>query len=132
MDFSKFAKLDENGQIVYPPHNDGNKINVHHNAEWLAAHGFEEHDQAWFDEHTLPPPEPPPRASFTRLEIRRAMRALGIESKLDAVLSASEVFRNDWNDTTDIKLGDPILTAALETGIITEAEIAAIQKAASK
>ena len=60
MDFTKFAKLDENGNIVYPPHNDGNHMNVHVDPQWLEEHGFEEHTQEWFDEHTPPMPEPPP------------------------------------------------------------------------
>ena len=64
MDFSKFAKLDENGIIVYPPHNDGNRINVHVNPTWLAEHEFEEHDQEWFDEHTPPPSPEPDRTDF--------------------------------------------------------------------
>lgn len=29
-----------NGKLVQPPHNDGNKINVHLDLEWLAAHGY--------------------------------------------------------------------------------------------
>ena len=58
MDFTKFAKLDENGRIVHPPRNDGGKINVHHNLDWLAEHGFEEHTDEWFAEHTPPIPEP--------------------------------------------------------------------------
>lgn len=132
MDFTKFAKLDENGGIVRPPHNDGNKINVHHNLEWLAAHGFEEHDQAWFDEHTPQPPEQPPQTVFTKLAIRRAMRTLGIESKLDALLAASRTFAADWTDAQEIDLADPVLIEALGAGSITAEEIEAIKEAAAK
>ena len=64
MDFTKFAKLDENGQLIYPPHNDGNHMNVHVDPRWLADHGFEEHTQEWFDEHT-PEPEPIPEPDRT-------------------------------------------------------------------
>ena len=128
MDFSKFAKLDENGQIVYPPHNDGRQMNVHHCPEWLAAHGFEEHDQAWFDAHTPPAPEPEPQYVFSKLAIRRAMRALGIEAKLDALLAASEDFKKDWNDAQDINLSDPVLLRAIAAGSISDEEIVAIKR----
>ena len=29
-----------NGKLVLPPHNDGNKINVHLDPQWCEAHGF--------------------------------------------------------------------------------------------
>jgi len=132
MDFSMFAKLDEFGNILRPPHNDGNLMNVHHSLEWLAAHGFEEHNQAWFDEHTPPPPEPPPQTVFTKLAIRRAMRSLGIEAKLDALLAASEDFKKDWNDAQEIDFTDPVLVKALAVGSITPEEIEAIREAAGK
>ncbi len=34
-----YAKIVDR-QIVYPPHNDGNKINVHLDPDWLAEHGY--------------------------------------------------------------------------------------------
>ena len=129
MDFSKFAKLDESGNIVRPPHNDGNKINVHHNLDWLAEHDFEEHSQEWFDEHT---PPPPPQTVFTKLTIRRAMRQLGIEAKLDALLAVSPTFAADWSDAQDIDLADPVLIVALAAGSITPEEIEQIREAAGK
>ena len=131
MNFNNFAKLDGNGRIVRPPHNDGSRINVHHNLEWLAAHGFEEQAQEWFEEHT-PPSAPAPRTVFTKLAIRRAMRKLGIEGKLDALLAASHTFASDWSDAQDIDLADPVLIEALAAGSITDAEIAAIREAAGK
>ena len=129
MNFEMFAKLDKNGRIVYPPRNDGGKMNVHHNIEWLVEHGFEEHDQAWFDEHTPSPPEPPPQTVFTKLAIRRAMRSLGIEAKLDALLAASHTFAADWQDAQEIDLADPVLIEALAAGSITPEEIEAIREA---
>lgn len=119
MNFEMFAKLDENGRIVRPPHNDKNRINVHHSLEWLSAHGFEEHSQEWFDEHTPPPQQ----TVFTRLQIRRAMRDLGIEEKLDTLLDSSDTFKKDWNDAQDINLADPVYLQALASGSITEQEI---------
>lgn len=132
MNYDMFAKLDESGMIVRPPHNDGNKINVHHSLKWLAEHGFEEHDQAWFDEHTPPPQEPPPQTTFTKLAIRRAMRSLGIEEKLNALLSASPTFSADWQDAQEIDFADPVLIEALAAGSITAEEIEAIKEAAGK
>lgn len=128
MNFEMFAKLDEAGNIVFPPHNDGNKINVHHSPEWLSAHGFEGHTQAWFDEHTPPPPEPPQQTVFSKLQIRRAMRALGIEAKLDALLAASHTFAADWADAQDIDLADLVLVEALAAGSITAEEIEEIKR----
>ena len=31
-----------NGRLIAPPVNDGNKLNVYRDPEWLAAHGFHE------------------------------------------------------------------------------------------
>lgn len=31
-----------NGKLVFPPTNDGNKLNVYKNPEWLKDHGFHE------------------------------------------------------------------------------------------
>jgi len=125
MNFDMFAKLDEAGNIVRPPHNDGNRMNVHRDPEWLAEHGFEERSPEWFKEHT---PPPPPRTVFTKLEIRRAMRYLGIEAKLDALLEASPTFAADWRDAQEIDLADPVLLEALAAGEISETEIGAIKR----
>lgn len=64
---------------------------------------------------------------FSKLGIRRACRALGLEGKLNALLEASEVFRNDWTDAQDIDLSDPVLLQALQAGTFTEEEIDAIK-----
>ena len=125
MDFTKFAKL-VNDRIVYPPHNDGNHINVHHDLEWLAQHGFEEHTDAWFAKHA---PKPVEQTVFTKLKIRRAMRSLGIEEKLDNLLAASDKFQKDWNDAQDIDLADSELVNALKQGTITTEDIENIRAA---
>ena len=73
-------------------------------------------------------PEPViPKTVFTKLAIRRACRTLGLEGKLNALLEASEVFRNDWTDAQDIDLADPVLLQALQAGTFTEDEINSIK-----
>ena len=118
-----YAKI-ENGNIVLPPHHDGNHFNVHLDPAWLAAHGFRD-----MSEEELAPyrPKPPEQTVFTKLSIRRAMRSLGIEAKLDALLNASDTFRADWTDAQEIDLADPVLLDALASGGLTESEIAQIK-----
>ena len=76
------------------------------------------------------PTPPPPQTIFTKLAIRRAMRSLGIEAKLDALLAASRTFAADWNDAQEIDLADPVLVEALAAGSITPEEVEAIRAAA--
>jgi len=118
-----FAKI-ENGNIVLPPHHDGNHFNVHLDPVWLEEHGFRD-----MSEEELAPyrPKPPEQTVFSKLAIRRAMRSLGIEAKLDALLNASDTFRADWTDAQEIDLADPVLTSALSTGGITDSDIARIK-----
>ena len=68
------------------------------------------------------------RTVFAKLEIRRAMRSLGIEQKLDVLLSQNETFRKDWQDAREIDLNDEITKKALESGGITENEIFKIRE----
>ena len=68
------------------------------------------------------------RTVFAKLEIRRAMRSIGIEEKLDALLSQNETFRKDWQDAREIDLNDEITKKALESGGITENEIFKIRE----
>lgn len=77
-----------------------------------------------------PPPEPQPQTVFTKLSIRRAMRSLGIEERLDALLAVSPTFAADWNDAQEIDLADPVLVEALAAGSITPEEVEAIRAAA--
>lgn len=72
----------------------------------------------------------PEQTVFTKLSIRRAMRELGIEAKLDGLLNASAEFRADWTDAQEIDLADPVLLAALESGTVTAEEIADIKRIA--
>lgn len=54
---------------------------------------------------------------YRKLEIRRAMRALGQEEILDALLQ-NEQFRKDWDDATEINLSDPLVVQALSQAAI--------------
>lgn len=47
-----------------------------------------------------------------KLEIRRAMRSLGIEDKLDTLLT-DETFNKDWQDAIEIDLSEEIVASAL-------------------
>ena len=76
----------------------------------------------------LSPAKQKERTVFAKLEIRRAMRSLGIEQKLDALLSQNETFRKDWQDAREIDLNDEITKKALESGGITENEIFKIRE----
>ena len=60
---------------------------------------------------------------YTKLEIRRACRELGIENKLNMLLEASADFKNDWADAQYVDLTDAVLLEALKEGAFTEAEI---------
>ncbi len=73
-------------------------------------------------------PVPPERTVFPKLAIRRAMRQLKIEEKLDALLEASAEFRADWTDAQEIDLADPVLVEALAAGSITASEIDAVKR----
>ena len=120
-----YAKI-EDGKVVFPPHNDGDHYNVHLDPVWLAEHGFTD-----MSEEELAPylPKPTEQTVFSKLAIRRAMRTLGIEAKLDALLNASETFRSDWTDAQEIDLADPVLLEALQGGGLTEEEIERIKTA---
>ena len=123
----------ENDTLIPAPLNfrtpDGRWImNFNLSPEMMNQFGFtmtEEEAEAWREQH--PEPAPPERTIYTKLAIRRAMRDLGIEAKLDGLLNASAQFRSDWTDAQDIDLADPVLLAALQAGSITAEEIELIK-----
>ena len=53
----------------------------------------------------------------TKLSIRRAMRELGIEDKLDNLL-LDDTFKKDWFDAVEIDLTDDLVLQALNQGQI--------------
>ena len=77
-----YAKI-ENGEVVFPPHNDGNHFNVHLDPVWLVEHGYTDMTQEEIDA-LLPSDSTPeivleePHQFYSKLSIRRAMRGLGI------------------------------------------------------
>lgn len=127
----------ENDTLIQAPVNfrtpDGKWImNFNLSPELMDIYGFtmkEEDAEEWRQQH--PEPEPPDRTIYSKLAIRRAMRELGIEAKLDALLNVSAQFRADWQDAQNIDLSDPVLLAALESGTVTAEEIADIRRIAA-
>lgn len=114
-----YAKI-ENGVVVYPPHNDGNRINVHLDLEWLAEHGYIDMTEEQIAQY---PVAAPVQNIFTKLQIRRAMRALEMEPILDAILASNATFAADWADTQEIDLNDPVFAAAITAAGITSEQI---------
>ena len=128
---------EENNRLIPPPVNyrtaSGWIMNFDRNPDAMFRYGWRDMEAeevlAWDQAH--PQPEPPDRTIYLKLAIRRAMRELGIEAKLDALLNVSAQFRADWQDAQDIDLADPVLLAALESGTVTAEEIADIRRIAA-
>lgn len=114
-----YAKIVDN-HVVFPPKNDGNRMNVDIDINWLTEHGYTDMTQEQIAQYT---PKP---TVFTKLQIRRAMRTLDIQSKLDTLINMSPVFKSDWTDALQIDLSDPVLVDALKQGGVTEEQIEAI------
>ncbi len=57
---------------------------------------------------------------YTKLEIRRALRAAGKESELDAILSGNTSFAKDWADAQEININDPLILTAVQQGYISQ------------
>ena len=116
----------ENGQIkdvTFPKISEEKRIELNHiKVEYDGAVELAD------DGVNLIPAKQKERTVFAKLEIRRAMRSLGIEEKLDALLSQNETFRKDWQDAREIDLNDEITKKALESGGITENEILKIRE----
>lgn len=121
----KYYKI-ENGQIkdvTFPKISEEKRIELNHiKVEYDGAVELAD------DGVNLIPATQKERTVFAKLEIRRAMRSLGIEEKLDALLSQNETFRKDWQDAREIDLNDEITKKALESGGITENEIFKIRE----
>ncbi len=119
-----YAKI-VNGAIVYPPHNDGNRINVHLDSEWLSANGYTDMTEEEIAQYAASAISV--QAIFTKLQIRRAMRALEMEPILDAILASNVTFAADWADAQEIDLSDPVFASAIAAAGITEEQIAAVK-----
>ena len=103
-------------------------------AAWCAANQATIRDKGAYYEVVEAPPPPPSEISrvFSKLKVRRAMRSLGIESRLDAILGSSPTFAADWLDAQEIDLDDPVLREALAAGNISDEEIASIENVIRK
>ena len=121
----KYYKI-ENAQIkdvTFPKISKAKRIELNHiKVEYDGAVELAE------DGVNLIPATQKERTVFAKLEIRRAMRSLGIEEKLDALLSQNETVRKDWQNAREIDLNDEITKKALESGGITENEIFKIRE----
>ena len=75
-------------------------------------------------------PQPIPQNTiFTKLQIRRACRALDLQKKLDLLLSSNQQFYDDWHDAQQIDLNDELMQQAVQMGAFTTAEIQSIKDA---
>jgi len=114
-----------NGKIVFPPVNTDGIVNVYRNAAWLAKNGFHELSPAEIAEAAVPRQA---EQIFTKLQIRRALRALNMEGILDAVLSTGGSAARDWQDAQEINLDDDVFKNALAQFGVTEAQIQQIKQ----
>lgn len=64
-----------------------------------------------------------PKQTFTKLQIRRAMRRLGVEEKLDRILGSNRRIFKDWQDATEISFQDEVFKEALQKNGIDQAFI---------
>lgn len=109
----------KNNETFVPPLRIGKSIIYNPTTDQMLSQGYQ-----WYE--PIPGPAPKPKQFYTKLEIRRAMRDLGIEAKLDALLAGSELFKKEWTDAQDICLTDPTLMKAMTLGSVTKEEIKAI------
>lgn len=58
-------------------------------------------------------PDPVLAAEMSKLGLRRALRARGLEEALDGFLAESPQALHDWQDSQVIRLDDPLMQAAL-------------------
>lgn len=113
------------GILIDPPHNDGNKINVDKDADWLAENGYTDMTDEQIAQYATSAAST--QTVFTKLQIRRAMRAIGMEETLNAILASDATFAADWADAQEIDLADSVFSAAIAAAGITEEQIAAVK-----
>ena len=81
----------------------------------LEEMGFEEVEETL---PAAPAEELIPRTIFTKLEIRRALRRLGLEDRLDEILNADSTLKKDWEDAQEIDINDEMIQEAIANGVI--------------
>lgn len=111
------------GQVIYPEINPNGVINGHLDNEWLELNGFTDIDDTEIENISKLA-----KHTFTKLQIRRTLRALGKENILDYLLQ-NESFKKDWLDAIEIDLDDELTKQALtQSGIdINEVKLAMIE-----
>lgn len=76
--------------------------------DWLAA-GNTPDDVPY----VAPPAVPASPIRVSKLKLRRALRASGLEPALDAFLGSDPIYQKDWDDAQELQSDDPILVAAM-------------------
>lgn len=109
------VKVLEDGSTVYGYNKVTNEAMLFNDGYLAYAGSFPISSLQWIDGKIVEPetPTPAPNTVFTKLQIRRAMRALGQESTLDAIISGQTDFAKDWADAQDIDLTDPGFISAI-------------------
>jgi hypothetical protein len=59
------------------------------------------------------PPVESVAVTYSKLKLRRSLRAVGLESQFEAALDAFPQMRADWTDAVELHSTDPLLTAAM-------------------
>lgn len=113
-----------NNQIITPPTNDGNRFNVHLDADWLEANGYRELTQSEIDaaNEAATITAKLARTTFTQLQIREAFKALGKEADLDVLLNGNAEFKTHWQEAQEIDLNHPVTIQALTNFTVAEIE----------
>ena len=127
-----YLKIDDN-KIVEAPYEiekDGKTIygyNKDNNIAMLTKDGYSAFDYpagyyTIVNNQIIPRPitPPEPKTTFTKLQIRRAMRKLNKEYLLDMCLSTSIQFNREWSDAIEIDVTDPMIQQAIVVGIISQ------------
>jgi len=98
---------------------------VHLDPEWLAANGYVDMADEEIAQYSTTTTMV--QTVFTKLQIRRAMRALEMEPVLDAILAGNATFAADWADAQEIDLADPVFASAIAAAGITAEQIDAVK-----
>ena len=120
--------IEKDGKVIYGYNKENNETMLFHDGYAKFPYGASHYEikNGQIVEKIIPPPEP--QTVFTKLQIRRAMRQLGIEDQLNAILSGNFQFQSDWNDAQEIDLNDSLIQDAIEEGLITQEMIDAIRE----
>lgn len=120
-----------NGKIVYG-------YNQETNEPMLILDGFQKFDKSFADyeikngqivEKQIDPIPEIEEETFTKLQIRRAMRKLNIEDQLDNILENNSDFKKEWDDAIEIDLNDPMIQNIINQGFISAENIQRIKLA---